>query len=78
MCIRDRSTYFAQDTRAEGADIGLKEINKISTKFYKKDLKNYMKDQPMIWTDLDKFTFNKQNVTNAVNEFNKYYTVTAD
>jgi hypothetical protein len=70
--------YYAQDTRAEGADAGLKDINKISTKFYKKDLKPYMKDQLMIWTDLDKFTFNKQSVINAINEFNKFYTITAN
>lgn len=72
------SVYFAQDTRAEGEDIKLKEIQKISTKFYKKDLKPFMKDQPMIWSDLDKFTFNKQTVTNAINEFNKYYVITGD
>lgn len=72
------SQYFAQDTRAEGEDAGLKEIQKISTKFYKKDLKPFMKDQPMIWSDFDKFTFNKQAVTNAINEFNKYYVISAD
>lgn len=72
------SVYFAQDTRAEGEDIKYKEIQKISTKFYKKDLKPFMKDQPMIWSDLDKFTFNKQAVTNAINEFNKYYVITGD
>jgi len=70
--------YYMQDTRAEGALADLKEVKKISTKFYKKDLKNYMKDQPMIWSDLDKFTFDERAVTNAINEFNKYYTVTAD
>ncbi len=72
------SNYFIQDTRADETEAKLKQIEKISTKFYKKDLKPYMKDQPMIWSDLDKFTFNKQTVTNAINEFNKYYTPTAD
>ena len=72
------SAYFAQDTRAEGADVKLKEIDKISNKFYKKDLKPYMKDQLMLWTDLDKFTFNKESVTNAINEFNKFYVVTGN
>ena len=72
------STYFIQDTRAEGDDIRLKEIDKISNKFYKKDLKPYMKDQLMIWTDLDKFTFDKATVTNAVIEFNKYYVITGN
>ena len=72
------SVYYAQDTRAEGDDIGLKEIQKISTKFYKKDLKPFMKDQPMIWSDFDKFTFTKQTVVNSINEFNKYYIITAN
>lgn len=72
------SVYFAQDTRAEGEDVKLKEIQKISTKFYKRDLKDFMKDQPMIWSDFDKFTFNKQTVVNGVNEFNKYYVISGN
>jgi hypothetical protein len=72
------SSYYMQDTRAEGADAGLKEVKKINNKFYKRDLKPYMKDQPMIWSDLDKFTFDKNAVVNAINEFNKFYTITAD
>ena len=72
------AAYFVQDTRAEGEDIKLKEISKISNKFYKKDLRPYMKDQLMLWTDLDKFTFNKSTVTNAIVEFNKFYVITAN
>ena len=67
------SSYYIQDTRAEEKDAELKELKPISTKFYKKDLKPYMKDQPITWTDLDKFTFNKTTVVNALIEFNKYY-----
>jgi hypothetical protein len=67
------SSYFIQDTRAEGSNAGLKELKKISNTFYKKGLQPYMKDQPMIWTDLDKYTFNKQKVIEAINEFNKFY-----
>src|SRR3954466_3926248 len=59
------ANYYIQDTRAEGPDLPLKEIKKISTKFYKRDLKPYLKDQPMIWNDLDKFTFDRNAVTNA-------------
>jgi hypothetical protein len=70
--------YFIQDNMAEGADAGLKELKKISNKFYKKDLKPYMKEQPMIWTDFDKFTFDKQKVTAAIQEFNKFYVITPD
>lgn len=72
------SDYYAQDTRAEGEDMKLREITKISTKFYKRDLKPFMKDQPMIWSDFDKFTFNKQTVVNGIVEFNKYYVIAAD
>lgn len=70
------SAYFVQDNMAEGDDVNLKQLKKINNKFYKKELKPYMKEQPMIWSDLDKFTFNKQAVTNAIVEFNKFYTIT--
>ena len=72
------AAYYVQDNRAEGEDVGLKELKKISNKFYKKDLKPYMKDQKMIWDELDKFTFNKSTVINALNEFNKYYVISAN
>jgi hypothetical protein len=70
--------YFVQDTRAEGEDAGLKELKRISNKFYKKDLKPYMKDQPMIWSDMDKFTFDKAKVVSAIDEFNKFYIISGD
>lgn len=70
--------YYAQDTRAESGDAKLKDINKISTKFYKRDLKEYLKDQPMIWSDMDKFNFDERRIVNALNEFNAYYTTTAN
>lgn len=72
------SAYFIKDTGAEGEDKDLGEIKKIPTKFYKKNLKPYMKDQLMIWSDLDKYTFSKQTVLNAVKEFNAYYAPTAN
>jgi hypothetical protein len=72
------SAYFVQDTRAEGADEPLRQLKKISNKFYKRELKPYMKDQPMIWSDLDKFTFNKDAVVKAINEFNNYYIISAN
>ena len=67
--------YFIQDNRAEGEDIGLKEIKRLNHRFYKKDLKPYMKDQINLWNDLDKYTFNKPAVTAAVIEFNKFYRI---
>jgi hypothetical protein len=65
------STYYVKDTGAD--DQELKEIKEVSQKFYKKVLKPYMKDQPMIWSDLDKFNFDRKNVIQAIAEFNGYY-----
>jgi hypothetical protein len=65
--------YYIQDSQADEKDKDMRELKPISTKFYKKDLKPYMKDQPITWTDLDKFTFNREAVINAIKEFNKYY-----
>jgi hypothetical protein len=70
--------YYIQDNMAEGADAELKEIKKISNKFYKKSLQPYMKEQPMIWSDFDKFTFDKAKVVAAIEEFNKFYVITPD
>jgi len=67
--------YFIQDNRAEGEDAALKEIKRLNHRFYKKDLKPYMKDQAMLWEDLDKYTFNKTAVVNAITEFNKFYVI---
>jgi hypothetical protein len=69
------ASYFVQDNNAEGEDVKLKELKKISNKFYKKDLKPYMKDQTIIWNDLDKYVLNKQALTNAFIEFNKFYVI---
>jgi len=65
--------YFIQDTKADDAEKELRDLKQISNKFYKKDIKPYMKSQPVTWTDLDKFTFEKNAVANAIKEFNKYY-----
>ena len=70
--------YFIQDNMAEGDDADLKQIKRISNKFYKKDLKPYMKEQPMIWSDFDKFTFDEQKVVAAIAEYNKFYVITPD
>lgn len=67
------SIYYIQDSKADEADKEMAQLKAISTKFYKKDLKPYMKDQPIVWSDLDKFTFNREAVINAIKEFNKYY-----
>ena len=40
-------------------------------------LQPYMKDQKMIWNDLDKFIFKKDAVTNAIIEYNKFYVIEA-
>lgn len=67
------SAYFIKDTGAEGDDKSLAEIQKISIKFYKRNLKPYLKDQPMIWTDLDKYNFDETTVVSAIREFNSFY-----
>jgi hypothetical protein len=68
-----RSNYYVQDTKAGESDANLKELTKVSQNFYKKDLKPFMKDQPMIWGDFDKFKFDLPVIVNAINEFNKLY-----
>lgn len=66
--------YYIQDNRAEGKDAAkLKEISKLSRTFYKGDLKDYMRDQKMIWEDIDKHVFNKAKIMNSINEFNRIY-----
>ncbi|MCE3227071.1 MAG: hypothetical protein K0S32_1622 [Bacteroidetes bacterium] len=67
------SKYYIQDTQADDKNVELRELRPISTKFYKKELKAYMKDQPVTYNDLDKFTFNRAAVIKAIQEFNKYY-----
>lgn len=72
------SAYFIQDTRPtdEKNAAELKEFKQFGTKFYKKEIKDYFKDQPGIHSDLDKYTFNLNALIKAVNEFNKFYEVT--
>jgi hypothetical protein len=72
------SAFYIKDTRAEGEDIELQELRQISNKFYKKSLKPYMKDQPMIWDDMDKYTFDKQDIVKSINDFNAYYSQVAN
>ncbi len=68
-----QTVYYIKDTQPESADLELTTLKKLSTKFYKKNLKPFMKDQPTIWNNLDKYSFNEQNVISAVNDFNSYY-----
>jgi hypothetical protein len=70
------SWYFVKDTGADEPD--LKEAKKISTTYYKRSLKPYMKDQAMLWSDLDKFTFDKNTVVRTLAEFNQFYASVAN
>ena len=72
------SIYFIQDTKADQASIELRELKQISTKFYKKDIKPFYKEHPELWSDLDKFTFNKEAIANSIREFNRYYDTSSD
>lgn len=65
------SAYYIKDTQAEDAE--LRKLKKLNTKYYKKMLKPFMKDQPEIWADLDKFNFNEQIIISAVIKFNAFY-----
>lgn len=67
------SIYFIHDTKADESNKELREIKQISQKFYKKDIKPYMKEHQEIWDNLDKFTFNKEAIANAIREYNRYY-----
>lgn len=68
-----QTVYYIKDTQPESTDQELTTLKKLSPKFYKKNLKPFMKDQPTIWNNLDKYSFNEQNVISAVNHFNSYY-----
>lgn len=72
------SIYFIQDTKADESSKELREIKQISQKFYKKDIKPYYKDHPELWSDLDKFTFNKEAIANSIREFNRYYDTSSE
>lgn len=67
------SDYFIQDSKADDANKDLRELKKLNPKFYKKELKPYMKDQPMIHDDLDKFTFTPAKIANSIREYNRFY-----
>ena len=65
--------YFIKDTRAEGENAELQHPKKISKKYYKKSLRPYLEDQPMLWTDLDKFNFDRNKLVQTITEFNQFY-----
>ncbi len=67
------SDYYIQDSKADESTIELRQFKKLNEKFYKKELKPYMKDQAMIWSDMDKFYFKPNEIANSIREFNKMY-----
>lgn len=71
-------SYYIQDSGADDKEIELRELKPLNNNFYKKELKPYMKAQIMTWNDLDKFTFVKDKVVNAIKEFNKFYETPAE
>ncbi|MBK9283919.1 MAG: hypothetical protein IPM51_06310 [Sphingobacteriaceae bacterium] len=71
------ASYYVQDSGADDKEAELRELKPLNNNFYKKELKPYMKAQPMTWNDLDKFTFVRAQVVNAIKEFNKFYETTA-
>lgn len=71
-------SYYIQDSGADDKEAELRELKPLNNNFYKKELKPYMKAQIMTWNDLDKFTFVKDKVVNAIKEFNKFYETPAE
>ncbi len=66
------SAYFIQNTETNGDPNAAIETKKMSKKFYKKNLKPYLKEEhPEIYKDLDKYSFDKKVVIDAINEYNK-------
>jgi hypothetical protein len=72
------SEFYIRDTEPESVTPELRIPKKVSKKFYKRTLKPYMSDQPMIWADLDKFDFDLNRILQAVAEYNRYYENTAN
>ncbi len=72
------SVFYIRDTYADGEHSYLQEPHKLSNKFYKKALKPYLQDQPMLWSDLDKFNFDKEKVVQIIKEFNSFYSKQAN
>ena len=62
-----------QIAKKDWVNPNLREMKELNEKFYKKELKPYMKDQAMIWSDLDKFVFKPEAVANSVREYNRMY-----
>ncbi|MDP3558571.1 MAG: hypothetical protein Q8T03_14445 [Bacteroidota bacterium] len=75
--IESESYFFIEDSGENNSDKGTQSPKKITHKFYKKNLKPFMKEQPQIWNELDKFNFDEKSVISAVNEYNKNYTTTS-
>lgn len=67
------SAFYVKDASPEADAAELGEYKKISNKFYKRVLKPYMIDQPAVWEGLDKFNFNKDEVIQAISNYNQFH-----
>jgi hypothetical protein len=67
------SDYYIQDSKADDSNAELKQFKKLTPTFYKKQMQPFMKDQAMIWSDMDKFQFKPDAIANSIREFNKMY-----
>ena len=65
--------YYIQDSKADEENKELRDMKELNEKFYKKELKPYMKDQAMIWSDMDKFVFKPEAIANSIREYNRMY-----
>jgi len=68
---QNEPAFFIQEPASENPE--KKELKKLSKLHYKRELKPYMKDQPMLWDELDKFNFNPEKIAAKIREFNSMY-----
>lgn len=69
-----KSVYLIVDTRATEEDkTGTHFMIQLDEKQFKKQLKPYFKDQPMLLEQVDKWVLNIEEIRKAVKEFNAMY-----
>lgn len=68
------AVYFIVDSRAgEDDKTGVNQLIQLNEKSFKKQLKPYFKDQPIVLEPVDKWVFKIDEIRKAVSEFNAMY-----
>lgn len=69
-----KAVYFVVDTRATETDkTNTHLLIQLDEKAFKKQLKPYFKDQPIVLEPVDKWVFNLDAIRKAISEFNGMY-----